>query len=145
MFQRRRGSIIRLSPAPAKNTRMAIVNVSSPGTWIALIAGPRARAPARRWRGFSWLRLRGEQAEAEALRKEARRELPLDTVAGVVEARSECAEAPFAGRDGYDATADPALARQSDVIKPIPGGFVQARRRHDRQGEFAAFRVDHAL
>ena len=32
MFQRRSGSIRRLRPAPAKNTRMAIVKVSRPGT-----------------------------------------------------------------------------------------------------------------
>src|ERR1700735_3742875 len=47
MFQRRNGSIRRLRPAPAKNTRMAIVNVSRPGTWIAVIEGPLCPKPDR--------------------------------------------------------------------------------------------------
>src|ERR1700734_3597969 len=50
MFQRLSGGMMRLRPAPAKNTTMAIVNVSSPGASIAVIVWSRLpwlRAPAR--------------------------------------------------------------------------------------------------
>src|SRR5271168_771421 len=98
----------------------------------------------RLWR-ISWLRPGCEQAQAEALGKVTRSELPLDAIARVVEPRSEGAEPSLAGRDCHDSTADTALARKADVIQPVTGCFVKARRRHDRQAELAAFRLEHAV
>src|SRR5271155_185366 len=46
MFQRLSGGMMRLRPAPAKNTTMAIVNVRSPGASIAVIV----------WSRLPWLR-----------------------------------------------------------------------------------------
>ena len=87
---------------------------------------------------------RGKQAQTQALRKVSRGELPLDAVACVVEPRSEGAESALAGRNRDDAAADPALARQPDVVKPVARSFVEARRRHHRQRALAAFGVDHS-
>src|SRR5277367_5536319 len=104
----------------------------------------RARHARQRQR-ISYFRRRGKQAEAEAVRKVAGGELPLDAVAGFIEPRGESAESAFAGRNRDDAAADPALARQPDVVKPVSRGFVEARRRHHRQGALAALGADDAI
>src|SRR5271170_6582686 len=102
MFQRCKGVMRRLRPTPMKNTTVAIVNVRSPGACIAVMESPfsRDRTPGNdgreRLRRVSCFRLRGKQAEAEAFRKEARGEPPLDAVADVVQARSEGAEPALA-------------------------------------------------
>src|SRR6185503_17743542 len=89
------------------------------------------------WRDQSALcmrfRLRYEQVHSEPLRQEFRRELSLHAVAGRIERRRESPEAALARRDRDDAAADPALARQADVIEPVARGLVQAGRNHHRQ------------
>src|SRR6188474_2433483 len=67
----------------------------------------------------SFFRLRDEQIHSQPLRQEFCRELPLHAVAGRVERRRESPEAALARRDRDNATADPALARQADVIEPV--------------------------
>src|SRR5262249_27249397 len=109
------------------------------------IGGRPGRSLTQQRRRYLWLRPRGEQAEAEPLRKITRGQLPFDAVARLAEPRSEGAESPPARRGGHESAAYAALSRQSDIVKPVSRRFVQARRRHDRQSELAAFRIDQAL
>src|SRR5262245_26889477 len=55
-----------------------------------------------------------EDVEPEPVREEPRHELTLDAVARRIEEWGEGTEPSLAGRDGHDAAADPALARQVD-------------------------------
>ncbi len=59
--------------------------------------------------------------------------LPPHAVAGPVERGREAAEATLAGREGDDPSTDAALARQADVVQPVPGRLVQPCRGHRRQ------------
>src|SRR5437588_8770353 len=78
----------------------------------------------------SVFRLRYEQIHSQPLRQEFRRQLSLHAVTGRIERRRESAEAAFARRNRDDAAADPALARQTDVVKPVARGLVQSRGNH---------------
>src|SRR4051812_30383018 len=93
----------------------------------------------------SVFRLRYEQIHSQPLRQEFCRQLSLHAVAGRVERRRESPEAALARRDRDDAAADPALARQADVIEPVARGLVQSRCYHHRQRIVTDSRVDHAL
>ena len=89
--------------------------------------------------------LRNEQIHAQPLRQKFRNELALDAVARGVERRREGPKPALARRNGDDAAADSALARQADVVEPVAGGLVQAGRRHHRQRVVADGRIDDAL
>src|SRR5215468_9664012 len=91
------------------------------------------------------LRLRHEQIHPQSLREEPGDELPLDAVAGAVEWRRKRAEPALAGRDGDDAAADAALARQADLVEPIAGGLVEARGQHHGERMVAHARADDPL
>ena len=108
---------------------------------------PRCSTRARRSQTttYSQTLLRREEAQPEPFGQEPRDQLALDAVAALVERRGEGSKPAFAGGDGHDPTADAALARQPDVVEPVPRGFVQSSRRHHCQRELAAGCIDDPL
>ena len=92
------------------------------GSGLVVSARP---APAR-LASASGFRFRDEQIHSQPLRQEFCGKLALDAVARGVERRREGAESALAGRNGDDAAADAALARQADVVEPVARRLVQS-------------------
>src|SRR3954467_12757460 len=91
--------------------------------------------------GSSIVGLRDEEIHSQPLGEELGDELSLHAVPGGVEWRRKGAKPALAGRDGPDAAADPALARQPDVVEPVTRGLVQAGGRHHGERVMADSRV----
>jgi hypothetical protein len=70
------------------------------------------------------LRVRHEQIHSQPLGQELGDQLPLYAVARIVERRSKCSQSALSRRDGDDPAADPALARQANVVKPVARGLI---------------------
>src|SRR5262245_40610448 len=94
---------------------------------------------------LSGLGRRDEQVHPQPLGKEPGDELSLDAVAGPVQRRGKCPQAALARRHGDDPAADPALARQPDVVQPVAGCLIQAGGHHHRQRVMADGGIDHPL
>ena len=155
IFQRCNGLMRRLRPTPVKNTRIAIVKVRSPGTWIAVILGPYScdwRAGVGSERNEPSMIQPGDpagsgatvatdvkaaasrQTGAEAIRKMAL-QAPHDAVAGIVESRSEGIQWSSACRVKLSRSLRRYRSCPVDRLRgPVPGRFVEARGCCHRQG-----------
>src|SRR5690606_2430095 len=133
--------MLRSPPEPTRAADPPACSAPAAGTGFL----DQADAAGRLSPDLSGLGFGQEQVQPQALGEEPGDQLALDAVAGGIERRGEGAEPALARRDGDDAAADPALARQPDVVQPVARGLVQPGGRHHRERVVADDRVDQAL